>query len=60
MTSLPRRAFSDPAAGTDRIQTDYFPRVLDTVFAIDSKRVGTVIVAVMRDSFRIDRNQGRR
>jgi len=28
---------------------------MDTVFAIDGKRVGTV-VAVLRDSFRIDRN----
>ena len=55
MTSTSRRTFSDPSAGTDRPQTDYFPRVLDTVFAIDGKRVGTVI-AVMRDSFRIDRN----
>lgn len=55
MTSTSRRTFSDPAAGTDRPQTDYFPRVLDTVFAIDGKRVGTV-VAVLRDSFRIDRN----
>lgn len=55
MTSTSRRTFSDPSAGTDRPQTDYFPRVLDTVFAIDGKRVGTV-VAVLRDSFRIDRN----
>ncbi len=55
MTSTSRRTFSDPSAGTDRPQTDYFPRVLDTVFAIDGKRIGTV-VAVLRDSFRIDRN----